>query len=63
MRLSIHTFKHKYLCDQVADHNQILSEASIGWVRAALGFNAYRSRTLVPMTTDTSHRVVMGKTV
>ena len=28
MRLSIHTFKNEYLCDQVADHNQILSEAS-----------------------------------
>ena len=50
--LSIHTFKHEYLCDQVADHNQ----------RAALGFGADRIRTLVSMATDTSHRVVMGKT-
>ena len=63
MRLSIHTLKHEYLCDQVADHNQILSEASFGWGRAALGFCAYRIRTLVSMATDTSHRVVMGKTV
>ena len=63
MRLSIHTFKHEYLCDQVADHNQILSEASFGLGRAALGFCAYRIRTLVSMATDSSHRVVMGKTV
>ena len=63
MRLSIHTFKHEYLCDQVADHNQILSEASFGWGRATLGFGAYRIRTLVSMATATSHRVVMGKTV
>ena len=63
MRLSIHTFKHEYLCDQVADHNQILSEASFVWGRAALGFGIYRIRTMVSMATDTSHRVVMGKTV
>ena len=31
--------------------------------RAALGFCAYRIRTLVSMATDTSHRVVMRKTV
>ena len=61
MRLSIHTFKHEYLCDQVADHNQLLSEASFGWGRAVLGFCAYRIRTLVSMATDTSHRVVMGE--
>ena len=63
MRLSIHTFKHEYLCDQVADPYQMLSGASFGWGRAALGFCAYRIRTLVSMATDTSHRVVMGKTV
>ena len=63
MLLSIHTFKHEYLCDQVPDHNQILSEASFGLGRAALGFCAYRIRTLFSMATDTYHRVVMGKTV
>ena len=61
MRLSIHTFKYEYLCGQVADHNQILSEASFGRGRAALGFCAYRIRTLVSMATDTSQGVVMGK--
>ena len=60
MRLSIHAFKHEYLCDQVADHNQILSEASFGWGRAALGFCVYRIRTLVSMATDTAYSVVMG---
>ena len=63
VHLSIHTFKHEYLCDQVADHNQILSEASFGLGRAALDFGAGRIRTLVSMATDTSHRVVIGKTV
>ena len=63
MRLSIHTFKHEYLCDQVAEYNQILSEASFGWGRAALGFCAYHIRTLVSMATDTFRRGVMGKTV
>ena len=62
MRLSIHTFKHEYPCDHVDDHN-LLSEASFGWGRAALGFCAYRIRTLVSMATDTSKRVVFGKTV
>ena len=59
MRLSIHAFKHECLCDQVADQNQIFSEASFGWGRAALGFCAYRIRTLVSITTDTAYRVVL----
>ena len=35
------------------------------WCRglAALGFGLDRIRTLVPMATDTSHRVIMGKTL
>ena len=63
MCLSIHTFKYEYLCDQVADHNQILSEASFGGERLHLVFCAYHIRTLVSMATDTSRRFVMGKTV
>ena len=47
--------KHEYLCDQLGDHDQILSEASFGWGRAALGFGADHIRTLVSMATDTSH--------
>ena len=27
----VHTFKHEYLLDLWVDHNQILSEASLGW--------------------------------
>ena len=37
---SVHTFKHEYLRDQQADYNQILSEASLGGWKAALGFDA-----------------------
>ena len=51
---------HKYLLDQVADHNQILSEASLGWGKACFGPD--RIRTLVSMATDSSHRVIKGKT-
>ena len=28
---SVHTFKHEYLCNQLADLNEILSKASLGW--------------------------------
>ena len=28
---SVHTFKHEYLSNQLADWNEILSEASLGW--------------------------------
>ena len=31
-------FKHVYLCNQLADHNQILSEASLGWGKGCLRF-------------------------
>ena len=30
VRASVHTFKHEYLCNQLADWNEILSEASLG---------------------------------
>ena len=31
VRASVNTFKHEYLCNQSADWNEILSEASLGW--------------------------------
>ena len=62
MRPSVHTFKHKYLCNQLPDLNEILSEASLGWGKASVGFDPDRIRTLVSMATDSSHRVIMGKT-
>ena len=34
-----------------------------GWGKAVLGVCADRFRTLVPMATDTSHRVTIGQTV
>ena len=33
-----------------------------GWGKAALGFEQDRIGTLVSMATDSSHRVIMGKT-
>ena len=33
-----------------------------GWGKASLGFGADQIRTLVSMATDSSHRVIMGKT-
>ena len=48
---------------QWADRNQTLSEASLGWGKAALCCGADQPRTLVSMATDSSHRVVFEKTV
>ena len=31
VRASVHIFKHEYLCNQLVDWNEILSEASLGW--------------------------------
>ena len=50
----VHTFKHEYLRDQQADYNQMLSEASLGGGKAALGSYADQIRTLVSMATDSS---------
>ena len=53
---------HEYLCDQWVDRNQILSEASLGWGKAAIGFGPDWIRTLISMATESSHRVIMEKT-
>ena len=34
----VHNFKHEYLCNQWADHNQILSEASLDWGKGCIRF-------------------------
>ena len=39
----------------------ILSEESLGWGKAALGFEEDRIGALVSMATDTSHWVIIGK--
>ena len=62
VRPSVTTFKHECLCHQLADCNEILSEASLGWGKASVRFDPDRIRTLVSMATDSSHRVIMGKT-
>ena len=41
----------------------LVSEASLGGEKAALGFGQERIRTPVSMATYSSHRVIMGKTV
>ena len=61
VRAPVHTFKHEYLCNQQANHNQILSEALLR--KAVLGFCIDRFKTLVSMATDSSHRVMMEKSV
>ena len=44
--------------DQLANRNQVLTEASFGWgERFALGFGPDWIRTLVSMATDSSHRL------
>ena len=36
----VHNFQHEYLCNQWADHNKILSEASLGWGKGCIRFRA-----------------------
>ena len=61
MRQCVNTFKHEYHRNQQADCNQILSEASLGWGKAGLGFWLDRIGTLVSMATDSSHWVIMAE--
>ena len=59
--LSVNIFKLEYLRNQLANSNQILSEASLVGGKDALGFGPDRIRTLVSMATDSYHRNIMGK--
>ena len=65
VRPTVHTFKHEYLRDQSANHNQIYLKHHWGWGKTALDFGADWFTTLVYMATDSFHRVIdiMGKTV
>ena len=51
----------KYLRNQWANRNEILSEPCLGWGKAALGFGPERIGTLVSMSTDSSRRVIIGQ--
>ena len=63
VRASVNTFKHEYICNQLADWNESLSEASLGWGKGfTVDFDPDWIRTLVSMATDSSHIVIMGKT-
>ena len=59
--VSVDIFKLEYLSNQWANHNDILTEPSLGGGKAALGFGPDRIGTLVSMATESSHRVIMGK--
>ena len=61
MRASVNTFKHKYLCNQLADWNEIYLKHHWGGGKASVGFDPDWIRTLLSMATDSSHRVIMGK--
>ena len=61
MCVFVNIFKLEYLCNQWANRKEILSESSLGWGKAALGFGPDRIGTLVSMAIDSSHRVIMGK--
>ena len=45
----------------MVNRDQILSEASLGGGKAAIGFWPDWIGTLVSMATDSSHRAIMGK--
>ena len=58
----------KYLCNQSVDWNSSIGmkfylKHHWGGGKASLGFDPDRIRTLVSMATDSSHRVIMGKTM
>ena len=59
--LCVNIFKLEYHRNQWANRNEILTEPSLGWGKAALGFEPDRIGTLVSIATDSSHRVIMGK--
>ena len=44
----IHNFKHENLCNQWADHNEILSQASLGWRKGCIRFWARSDQNWFP---------------
>ena len=61
VRPSVHTFKLDYLYNQQAYSNQFYPKHHWGGGKAALGFWPDRIGTLVSIETDSSHRVITGK--
>ena len=62
VRPSVHTFKHEYLCNQLAIGMKFYLKHHWGGGKASVGFDPDRIRTLVSTATDSPHRVIMGKT-
>ena len=61
VRVSVHTFKHIFKTSG-PNATKFYLKHHWGEVKAAFGFCQDRIRTLVSMATDSSHRVIMGKT-
>ena len=59
VRPSVNTFKLEFM--NISDHNQNLTETSLGWGKECTKFGLDRIRNLFSMATDSSHMVIMGK--
>ena len=60
--MCVNTFKHKYIRIQRVDGNSIFYlKHHWGRGKTTLGFGQDRIGTLVSMATDSSHRIIMGK--
>ena len=55
----VHIFKHEYLCNQWADHNELFQKHHWDGGKAALCLGPDWIKTLVSMAIDSSHRVIM----
>ena len=62
VRGSVNTFKHEYLCTSWPIGMKFYLKHHWGGGKASIGFDPDRVRTLVSMATDSSHRVIIGKT-
>ena len=64
MYVIVHIFKHEYLCNQWAGVTmKFYQKHHLDGGKAASGFGPDRIKTLVSMATDSSHRVIMEKTI
>ena len=61
VRACVPTFKHKYLHNQQAYCNRILSEASLGWRNGCIRFKARLDQNSGFPWQHSSHRVLKGE--
>ena len=65
VRASVHTFKHEYIYISATSwpiEMKFYLKHHWGGGKASVAFDSDQIRTLVSMATDSSHRVIMGKT-